>query len=79
MAEPATPAFLRWLRSPITFNKSDHLENISHLSRYLLVVDPVIGMKWLTNVLMDGGSGLNILYAETLDTMGIDWACRKAG
>jgi Na+/glutamate symporter len=54
-------------------------ENISHLSRYLLMVDPIIGMKWLTNVLMDGGSGLNILYAETLDAMGIDQACMKAG
>ncbi|XP_066316076.1 uncharacterized protein [Miscanthus floridulus] len=31
-------------------------------------------MKWLTKVLMDGGSGLNIMYAETLDAMGIDRA-----
>ncbi|XP_066384922.1 uncharacterized protein [Miscanthus floridulus] len=29
-------------------------------------------MKWLTKVLMDGGSVLNIVYAETLDAMGID-------
>ena len=36
------------------------------------MVDSIIGMKWLTEVLMDGGSGLNIMYAETLDTMGID-------
>jgi hypothetical protein len=28
----------------------------------------------LTKVLMDGGSGLNIMYAETLDAMGIDRA-----
>ena len=34
------------------------------------MVDPVIGMKQLTKVLMDGGSGLNIMYAETLDAMG---------
>jgi hypothetical protein len=26
---------------------------------------------WLTKVLMEGGSGLNIMYAETLDAMGI--------
>jgi len=38
------------------------------------MVDPIIGMKWLTKVLMDGGSGLNIMYAETLDAMGIDRA-----
>ncbi|XP_066358121.1 uncharacterized protein [Miscanthus floridulus] len=36
------------------------------------MVDPIIGTKWLTKVLMDGGSGLNIMYAETLDAMGID-------
>ena len=36
------------------------------------MVDPIIGMKWLTKVLMDGGSGLNIMYAEMLDAMGID-------
>jgi hypothetical protein len=29
-------------------------------------------MKWLTKVLTDGGSGLNIMYVETLDAMGID-------
>ena len=36
------------------------------------MVDPIIGTKRLTKVLMDGGSGLNIMYAETLDAMGID-------
>ena len=36
------------------------------------MVDPIIGMKRLTKMLMDGGSGLNIMYAETLDAMGID-------
>jgi hypothetical protein len=35
------------------------------------VVDPIIDTKRLTKVLMDGGSGLNIMYAETLDAMGI--------
>ena len=38
------------------------------------MVDPIVGTKWLTKVLMDGGSGLNIMYAETLDAMGIDWS-----
>ena len=36
------------------------------------MVDPIISTKWLTKVLMDGGSGLNIMYAKMLDTMGID-------
>jgi hypothetical protein len=74
-AEPATPTFLRWLRSPITFNRSNHPESILHPNRYPLVVDPVIGMKRLTKLLMDGGSSLYIMYAETLDAMGIDRTC----
>ena len=36
------------------------------------MVDPIIGMKRLTKVLMDGGSGLNITYAKMLDEMGVD-------
>ena len=38
------------------------------------MVDPIIGKKRLTMVLMDGGSGLNIMYAEMLDAMGINRA-----
>ena len=38
------------------------------------MVDPLIGTKWLTMVLMDGGSDLNIMYVEMLDAMGIDRA-----
>ena len=36
------------------------------------MVDLIIGMKRLTKVLMDGGGGLNIMYAKTLDAMGIE-------
>ena len=35
------------------------------------MVDPIIGTKRLTKVLMDGGSGLNIMYTKTLDAKGI--------
>ena len=37
----------------------------------MLLVDPTVSMKRLTKVLMDGGSGLNILYVDTLDAMRI--------
>jgi hypothetical protein len=39
------------------------------------VVDPIVGTKRLTKVLMDEGSGLNIIYVEMLDAMGIDQSC----
>ncbi|XP_066373745.1 uncharacterized protein [Miscanthus floridulus] len=39
------------------------------------MVDPIIGLKQLTKVLMDGGSSLNIMYAKTLDEMCVDQTC----
>jgi hypothetical protein len=35
------------------------------------VVSLVVGTTHLSKVLLDEGSGLNILYASTLDKMGI--------
>ena len=47
---------------------------------YPLVIDPIVCKKHLTKVLMDGGSGLNILYVDTLDAMCIPWSeLRLAG
>lgn len=37
------------------------------------MVVPIVGDTRLTKVLMVGGSGLNVLYAETLDDMKINW------
>ena len=71
-AGPATPAFLRWSESAITFDWTNHPDAIPHPRRYPLVVDPIVDPKRLTKVLMDGGSGLNIMYAKTLDEMGVD-------
>ena len=70
----AKPTFLRWSESAITFDRTYHLESVPQPGRYPLVVDSTIGTKRLTKVLMDGGSGLNIMYTETLDAMGIDRA-----
>ena len=70
--EPTTPTFLWWSESTITFDQTNHLETVPQPGRYPLVVDPIIVTKWLTKVLMDGGSDLNIMYAKTLDEMGID-------
>jgi hypothetical protein len=35
------------------------------------MVSPIVGTTRLTKLLIDGGSGLNILYASILDKMGI--------
>jgi len=74
-AEPGMPSFLRWSESAITFDRSNHTKSVFQPGRYPLMVDPIIGMKRLTKVLMDGSSGLNIMYVEMLDAMGIDRSC----
>jgi hypothetical protein len=35
------------------------------------MVEPIMGSKCLSKVLMDGGSDLNIMYVETFDDLGI--------
>ena len=37
-----------------------------------MVLDPIIDGCRLTRVLMDGGSGLNLIYEDTIRKMGID-------
>jgi hypothetical protein len=66
----ATPVYLDWSDKPITFDQGDHPDYVPSPGRYPLVVDPVIGNTRLTKVLMDGGSSLNIIYAETLGLLG---------
>jgi hypothetical protein len=66
----AAPVYLDWSDKPITFDQGDHPGCVPSPGRYLLVVNPVIGNARLTKVLMDGGSSLNIIYAETLGLLG---------
>src|SRR5947207_15328684 len=68
---PATPKYLKWSELPITFNRSDHPESVPHPGCYSLVLDPIVRTVKLNWVLIDSGSGLNILFAKTLDDMKI--------
>jgi hypothetical protein len=67
----AVPAFLKWPETAITFDKKDHLDHIPQPRHFPLVVYPIIGKTRLSQVLMDGGSGINLLYAETYNAMGL--------
>jgi hypothetical protein len=73
------PVYLDWSDKPITFDQGDHPDRVPSLGKYPLVVDPVIGNVRLTKVLMDGGSSLNIIYAETLGLLRIDLSSVRAG
>ena len=65
------PSYLKWSETLITFDRSDHPDHVPQPGSYPLVVAPLFSTKRVHKVLMDGGSGLNILYASTLDGMGI--------
>jgi hypothetical protein len=71
--EPAAPRPLRWLEVPISFSRDDQWTSFSKLGKFPLVLDPVVADVRLTKVLIDGGSGLNLIFASTLRKMGLDF------
>ena len=66
----ATLVYLKWSEAAITFDRSDHANHIQPPGRFPLVVSATVGEMRHTKVLMDGGSGLNVLYSRTYDAMG---------
>src|SRR6266540_926527 len=68
---PVTPKYLKWLEAPIIFDRSDHPDNIPYPGCYPLVLDPIVQTVKLKRALIDGGSGLNILFTKSLDDMNI--------
>jgi hypothetical protein len=71
--EPAALRPLRWSEVPISFSHDDQWTSFSEPSKFPLVLDPVVAEVRLTKVLIDGGSGLNLIYTSTLRKMGLDF------
>ena len=61
-----------WNDTAITFNASDGPKFQIVRATAALVLSPIVDGFRLTKVLMDGGSGLNLIYEETLNKMEID-------
>ena len=61
-----------WSDTAITFNASDEPKFWTARAPAALVLSPIVDGFRLTKVLMDGGSGLNLIYEETLRKMEID-------
>jgi hypothetical protein len=59
--KPAVPTPLRWSGVPITFSRANQWSSFSKSGRFPLVLKPVVAGSRLNNVLIDGGSGLNVL------------------
>jgi hypothetical protein len=70
--EPATPTPLRWSEVPITFSRADQWTSFSEPGQFPLVLKPVVAGSRLIKVLIDGGSGLNVLFTKSLKKMKLD-------
>jgi hypothetical protein len=70
--EPAVPRPLRWSEVPISFSHDDQWTSFSEPGKFPLVLDLVVAEDRLTNVLIDGASGLNLIFASTLRKMDLD-------
>jgi hypothetical protein len=70
--EPATTRLLRYSKVSIPFSREDQWTNFSELEKFPLILDLVVAGSQLTRVLIDGGSGLNLLFVNTLKKMGLD-------
>jgi hypothetical protein len=54
------------------FSRTDQWTSFSEPGKFPLVLDPVVAEVKLTRVLINGGSGLNLIFASTLKKMGLD-------
>jgi hypothetical protein len=76
-ADVVKSSYLKWSEVPITFDRKDHPNNVPQLGSYPLVVAPLFKSRRIHKVLMDGGSGINVLYVSMLDEMGIPWSALR--
>ena len=61
-----------WNDTAITFNAGDEPKYRTVRAPAALVLSPIVDGFRLTKVLMDDGSGLNLIYEDTLHKMGVD-------
>ena len=66
---PAIPEYLNWSEASITFSRADHPPRVPRPGHAALVLEAQIGGYEMSKVFMDGGSGINIIFADTLRGM----------
>jgi hypothetical protein len=70
--EPAVPTPLIWSEVHITFSRTDQWTSFSEPRWFQLILKPVVAVSKLNKVLIDGGSGLSVLFTKTLKKMKLD-------
>jgi hypothetical protein len=68
---PVTTEYLHWSEQPIEFNREDHPMIVPRPGNAPLVLKAQIGGYDVERVFMDAGSGINLIYAKTLQEMRI--------
>jgi hypothetical protein len=66
---PAIPEYLNWSAMSITFSRADHPSQVPRPGHAALVLEAQVGGYEMSWVFMDGGSGINIIFADTLCNM----------
>ncbi|KAK1603720.1 hypothetical protein QYE76_027393 [Lolium multiflorum] len=66
-----TPEFIDWSEQSISFDRTDHPKAVPRPGHAALVLEAQIGGYNMSKVFMDGGSGLNLLFANTMKAMGL--------
>jgi hypothetical protein len=70
--EPTLPTTIRWSEVPITFSYANQWTSFFEPGCFPLVLKLVVAGSRLNKVLIDGGSGLNVLFTKTLKKMKLD-------
>ncbi|KAK1660241.1 hypothetical protein QYE76_048400 [Lolium multiflorum] len=72
-----TPEYIDWSDQSISFSKADHPKAVPRPGHAALVLEAQIGGYNMSKVFMDGGSGLNLLFASTMKAMGLTFDMLK--
>jgi hypothetical protein len=78
VVSPTTPEYLKCSDVPITFDRNDHPDFVPKPGWHPLIVSPIVTDLKLNQVLVDGGSSLNILFLKTFDHMGLPRTLRPS-
>ena len=71
--KPGIQRPLKYSEVPIFFSREDRWTSFSELRKFPLVLDPVVAGSMLTRVLIDGCSGLNLMFLNTLKKIDLDF------
>jgi hypothetical protein len=74
MDELVTLGLPDWSEFSIQFTMEDQWTSFFDTCHYHLVLDPIIVGMQITKVLIDGGAGINIIFASTLNKMGLKFS-----